>query len=325
MAGITNSPFRRLMRRYDSALVISELVSAKGIQYGSQKTLELLRFTDQERPVGLQVFGEEIDSLCYSCRVIEKLGADFIDLNLGCPVSKVVKKGAGAAMCRDPILLGKILKKIVSSVSIPITIKIRTGWDQGSRNTFSIIQAAIDANVAWVAIHGRTRAQGYEGLADWDWIGEMKIKSKNFIPILGNGDVTTPELALKYLKQYEVDGILIGRGALRNPFIFRQAHSLWKNEEYFKQNKLDFIQLIKEMKELFEESFSPTLAALYARKLLSWYASGFSGCHEFRKQLFSQQQESDFFWNLAFDFFENNGRDRDLKFLEEGFLMGGHG
>src|SRR6478736_3740759 len=220
MAGITNSPFRRLMRRRQSALVVSELVSATGIEYASQKTFDLLRFHEEERVVGLQIFGEETEHLVKACQYVEKQGADFVDLNLGCPVPKVVKKGAGSAMCRDPISLGKTLEAMVKSVKIPVTIKIRTGWDSETKNALDVVKAATDAGVRWVAIHGRTRAQGYSGDADWDFIGNIKAKSS--IPIIGNGDIATGEQAVARVRDYGVDAVLIGRGALRNPFIFEQ-------------------------------------------------------------------------------------------------------
>src|ERR1700679_2961646 len=139
MAGITNSPFRRLMRRRKSAVVVSELVSANGIEYASDRTLDLLRFHEEERVVGLQIFGESTERLVKACQLIEKMGADFVDLNLGCPVPKVVKRGAGSAMCRDPISLGRTLEAMVKSCKIPVTIKIRTGWDSESRNALDVV------------------------------------------------------------------------------------------------------------------------------------------------------------------------------------------
>src|SRR5690606_37820004 len=154
----------------------------------------------------------------------------FVDLNLGCPVPKDVKKGAGSAMCRNPAALGKILAAMVKSVRIPVTIKIRTGWSETSKNALEVVKASADAGVAWVAIHGRTRAQGYSGLADWDLIGEVKAMSP--LPILGNGDVVTPEIAVEKYRKYGVDGVMIGRWALRNPFIFDQAAKLLRGEAY---------------------------------------------------------------------------------------------
>src|SRR5690606_31068839 len=161
---------------------------------------------------------------------VENLGADFVDLNMGCPVPKVVKKGGGAAMCRDLPTLSKTLEAMVKSVKIPVTIKIRTGWDSDSRNAIEVARVAGEAGVAWVAIHGRTRAQAHSGDADWDFIGEVKAKSP--IPIIGNGDLTTPEKAVDRYRKYGVDAVMIGRGALRNPFIFDQAAKLLRGEPF---------------------------------------------------------------------------------------------
>jgi nifR3 family TIM-barrel protein len=158
MAGITNSPFRRLMRRMNSSVVVSELVSSTGMEYMGQKSLDLLKFHEEERIIGLQIFGDDREHLVKASKYIEKLGADFVDLNMGCPVPKVVKRGGGAAMCRDLPELSKTLRAMVEAVKIPVTIKIRTGWDSESRNAVEVARVAADAGVAWVAIHGRTRS-----------------------------------------------------------------------------------------------------------------------------------------------------------------------
>lgn len=322
MAGITNSPFRRLMRRRQSALVVSELVSATGLAYESQKTKDLLRFHDEERVVGLQIFGEDTQDLVRACQYVEKLGADFVDLNLGCPVPKVVKKGAGSAMCRDPISLGRTLEAMVKGCNIPVTIKIRTGWDSESRNALDVVKAAADAGVRWVAIHGRTRAQGYSGSADWDFIGGIKAKSP--IPIIGNGDIATAEQAVSRMRDYGVDAVLIGRGALRNPFIFEQAYALWRGQAPALPSAEQYVRIMEEQQALLHEVYNPRAAMIHARKFLAWYSAGFPGCHEFRKQVFSLA-EPEALWAEARRFFETSARVRDLKFMSEPFLMGGHG
>jgi len=327
MAGITHSPFRRLMRRLKSSMVISELISANGIEYGGAKTLELLRYHEEERVLGFQIFGEDSERLCQAAQKVEKRGADFVDLNLGCPVPKVVKKGAGSALCRDPASLGRILEKLVKSVKIPVSIKIRAGWDCNSKNASQVVQVAAEAGVQWVAIHGRTRAQGYSGLADWDLIGDVKAKSP--IPILGNGDITTAEIAVQRMRTFGVDAVLIGRGALRNPFIFEQSVSLWSGEPIGAPPVQRYIELIQEQRALFQEAFSSRMAMIQARKFLSWYSAGFPGCHEFRSWLFSTPEPElsspDQFWDGAVAFFEKNDKVRDLKFMTQPFLMGGHG
>lgn len=326
MAGITNSPFRRLMRRYGSSLVISELVSANGIEYVSQKTLGLLKFAEEERPVGLQIFGEDAERLARGAQVVEKLGADFVDLNLGCPVPKVVKKGAGSAMCRNPAELGKTLTAMVRAVKIPVTIKIRTGWDQQTRNAHEVVQAAYDAGVRWVAVHGRTRAQGYSGEADWDFIGEIKAKTK--MPIIGNGDLNTPEIAVERIRRYGLDAVMMGRAILRNPFFFKQVSALWKGQSYARPTIEDYLELFKVQRSLMEDHFGRgDIATIHARKFLAWYASGFPRCHEFRKQVFTIP-EGDVLWKTAADYFTQafeDMRGRDMAFLNQPFLMGGHG
>lgn len=322
MAGITNSPFRRLMRKRKSAVVVSELVSANGIEYASNRTLELLKYHDEERTVGLQIFGEDTERLIKACQIVEKMGADFVDLNLGCPVPKVVKNGAGSAMCRNPLQLGKTLEAMVKSVKIPVTIKIRTGWDENSRNAAECVRVAAEAGVAWVAIHGRTRAQGYSGEADWDFIGNVKAKSP--LPIIGNGDVTTPEIAVKRVRDYGVDAVMIGRGALRNPFIFEQTWDLWCGRSYKLPAAERYLELIDEQAKMLHETFNPRSAMVHARKFLAWYSSGFPGCHEFRSKVF-QIPDPDELWSRTREFFEKSTRERDTGYLAQPFLMGGHG
>ncbi len=322
MAGITNSPFRRLMRRMKSSMVISELVSANGIEYLGEKTLDLLRFHEEERTVGLQIFGEHPELLCKAAQYVEKLGADFVDLNLGCPVPKVVKRGAGSAMCRNPSELNKTLTAMVKAVKIPVTIKIRTGWDETSKNALEVVQAAADAGVPWVAIHGRTRAQGYSGLADWDLIGNVKAKSP--IAIIGNGDITTPEVAVEKMRTYGVDAVLIGRGALRNPFIFEQAVALWNGGTYVHPTADRYVSMLDEQRKMLHETYNPRSAMIQSRKFLAWYSAGFPGCHEYRSKVFSIT-EPELLWEETLRFFEKSARERDLRFMAQPFLMGGHG
>jgi nifR3 family TIM-barrel protein len=310
------------MREAGSSVVISELVSANGIEYASARTMDLLKFHESERKVGLQVFGEDQENLVKACQVVEKLGADFVDLNLGCPVPKVVKKGAGSAMCRNPVQLGEILRAMVSSVKIPVTIKIRTGWDQNSRNALEVVRVAADAGVAWVAIHGRTRAQGYSGDADWDFIGEIKAKSP--LPIIGNGDIGTPEQAVSRYHTYGVDAVMIGRGALRNPFLFSQSQELWSGKPMTPITAERMIGLIKKQQGYLRESFQGRGVLLHAKKFLAWYSSGYPGSSEFRKRVF-QATEEEALWADADQFFEVAMKKRDMTFLNEPFLMGGHG
>jgi tRNA-dihydrouridine synthase B len=322
MAGITNSPFRRLMREYKSSVSISELVSANGIEYASDRTLEMLKFVEGERPLGLQIFGEGVENLVKACQVVERTGADFVDLNLGCPVPKIVKKGAGAAMCRHPAELGKILTAMVKSVKIPVTIKIRTGWDANLKNAQEIVNVATDAGVAWVAIHGRTRAQAYTGDADWDFIGEVKAKSS--LPIIGNGDVVTPEVAVQRYRDYGVDAVMIGRGALRNPFLFEQSFALLEGRPIQPITAERLIELLDKQKQYLAETFDGRGAMVHASKFLAWYSSGYPGSAEFRRKVFHFQTHDEL-WDETKSFFATAFQKRDMSFLSEPFLMGGHG
>ncbi|MBC7384579.1 MAG: tRNA dihydrouridine synthase DusB [Cryobacterium sp.] len=322
MAGITNSPFRRLMRRMNSSVVISELVSATGIEYMGQKTLDLLRFHPEERTIGLQIFGDDPAHLVKACQLVEKLGADFVDLNMGCPVPKVVKRGGGAAMCRDLPALSKTLRLMVDSVKIPVTIKIRTGWDSETRNAVEVSRVAADAGIAWVAIHGRTRAQAYAGDADWEFIGNVKAKST--IPVIGNGDLTTPEKAVERYRTYGVDAVLIGRGALRNPFIFDQAAKVLNGQPYRIPEASDYLEMLDAQRKLLEETYLDRGSMVHARKFLAWYSAGFPGSGEFRKKVFTIPEGPEL-WSEATRFFEESVAKRDNQYLQEDFLMGGHG
>ncbi|MGK5088669.1 tRNA dihydrouridine synthase DusB [Bdellovibrionota bacterium FG-2] len=323
MAGITHSPFRRIMRRHGASLVVSELIAANGIAYMGEKTLGLLKFSAEERPLGLQIFGEDGDRMADAARLVEKMGADFVDLNLACPVPKVVRKGGGAAMCRDVPRLAKVLEGVVRAVKIPVTIKIRTGWDADSRNALEVVRAAGDSGVAWVAVHGRTRAQGYSGEADWEFLGDLTAHA-GAIPIIGNGDLVTPELAVERYRKYGVDAVMIGRGVLRNPFFFEQAARVFAGESYVKPGPLEYVEVLKELAPLFDEHFGEQGSLIHMRKFLAWFSSGFPGCHEFRSKVFSQIDRQTL-WAEALHFFSTIPVGRDLGHLQEKFLMGGEG
>ncbi len=330
MAGITDYVFRGFMRKLDSSVVVSELVSATGIEYESQRTFELMNFDDSQRPVGIQLFGEDPEIVARAAQVVEQRGADFVDLNFGCPVPKVVKKGAGSAMLKDPVALQKMLSSVVKAVKIPVTIKIRTGWDSTSRNAAEVCNIAYNEGITWVAIHGRTRAQGYEGLADWDFIRDVKSQTK--IPVLGNGDILTPESAVQRLRESGCDGVLIGRGALKNPFIFADALSLWRGEGQRSDLRRKLSEVYRDLSQDFIKNCNEHIAQIQLKKFASWFSAGYPGAAAFRKQLF-QLKTNDEVLKHAIDYFENlqiiESSDQSHSIREdqskEGFLMGGHG
>jgi nifR3 family TIM-barrel protein len=290
-----------MMRRRKAAMVVSELISATGVHYTCKHTLEMFQFHEEEHPVGIQIFGSDSDYLCHAAQYAQEIGADFVDLNMGCSVPKVVKKGAGAALAANTIQLRKILCALVESVKIPVSIKIRTGWDENSRNAMEVVRLAEDAGIAWVTIHGRTSVQGYSGFADWDFI--KSIKEKTFLPLVGNGDIDTAEKAMQRLKESCVDAVMIGRASGHNPFLFEECFSLWQGKKYTPCKK-DYFQLLCEHRKCLEEYYTSGKSLVLAKKFLVGYASGFPECRKFRNDIF-HTEDRELLWEKAFDFFEN--------------------
>ena len=229
MAGITDLPFRLICRRLGCGMTVSEMVSAKGLLYKNVKTTEMLRIDDGERPTAIQLFGSVPEELAEAARMVEAGGADVIDFNMGCPVPKIVNNGEGSALMKQPQLAHDILAAMVKAVKIPVTVKFRAGWDDSSRNAVEIAKAVEAAGVSAVAVHGRTRQQFYEGKADWGIIAEVKQAVK--VPVFGNGDIFTVEDGLRMLAETGVDGLMIGRGADGNPWIFRELAAVLRGEE----------------------------------------------------------------------------------------------
>jgi nifR3 family TIM-barrel protein len=278
----------------------------------------------EEKPVGLQIFGEEAEHLALAARRLEELGADFIDINLGCPVPKVVSKGGGAAMLKDPTRLLSTLTQVKQALRVPLTIKIRTGWDSQSINAMEVVQVAAEAGVHWVAIHGRTRSQGYEGFADWELMA--RIKEKSPIPIIANGDILTAEQAIERLRTSGCDGVMIGRGALRDPFIFREiAHREGRSTP---ADDWGYWQLITRHLELLQRSFNEFYTGIQLRKFMTWYSAGIEGASQFRRKLYeipSEGGNTGAVIELGRQFFDRPGIHKQPSFLKEPFLQGGHG
>jgi len=330
MAAITDSPFRSFMKEMGAGIVVSELISATGIEYKSQKTLALAKYSENQRPVGIQLFGENPDQMANAAKFVEQSGADFVDVNFGCPVPKVVKKGAGSAMMKDLPAMSKLLTAMTSAVKIPVTIKIRTGWDHNTRNAKDAVKVAEDSGITWVAIHGRTRAQGYDGFADWDFIGEVKKNAK--IPIIGNGDIINSKSAIDKLKSYNLDAVMIGRGALKNPYIFQDCLRQWSSP---KQNSLETSSpapmknfsiafAYKKLIEYLQQDYQDRILEIQAKKFAAWYSTGYPGAANLRKSIFQCKNFNEIY-TVALDFFENIDPSLQENLNNEGFLMGGHG
>ena len=225
MAGLTDTAFRRLVKRQGGCgLVVTEMVSAEGLVRHLDRTLEYAEFTDEERPVAVQVFGGDPARMAHAARIVEELGADAIDVNMGCPVPKVAKGNAGCRLMREPALAAAIVNAMCGAVRIPVTAKIRAGWNDREVNAPEVARALAAAGAAALTVHGRTAAQSYSGNSDWDLIA--RVAGVVSIPVFGNGDCTEPADLLARKRQSGVAGVLVGRGALRNPWIFAQAADL---------------------------------------------------------------------------------------------------
>ncbi|MBE8163433.1 MAG: tRNA dihydrouridine synthase DusB [Bdellovibrionaceae bacterium] len=313
MAGITDAPFRSFMKEMGCGIMTTELISATGLKFNSEKTKKLMAFSQDQQPVGVQLFGTDLKDLEYASKYIEDQGASFIDINLGCPVNKVVKKGAGSALLKDLKTLSGIFSCIKKAVNIPVTAKIRTGWDSQSRNSLEVATLAYNEGLTWVSIHGRTRAQGYSGLADWEYIKSVKKDSP--IPIIGNGDIHTYQDAINYLNTSQCDAVMIGRGCLKNPWIFLEA----SKKQTLTRN---FSQLFKTLAKHFEQ-YEERIQLLQIKKLSAWYSAGYRNSTEFRKEIF-QIKEKQNLLNAVEQFFINmHEAPKDTR--NENFLMGGHG
>lgn len=219
IAGYSDSPFRQICLRHGAALVVTELLSAEGVARNSEKTLELARFDPEERPIALQVFGHDMDVMA---RAAEKLGRerepDLIDINMGCPARKVVKGGSGSALLMDPEKMTRLTRAVVEASPVPVSVKLRIGWNDTRSYPLEYVDALEEGGAAFMAVHGRTREQMYGGEADWEVIGEMAARAR--IPLIGNGDITSHREAREKMEKYGCDAVMIGRGALGNPWIF---------------------------------------------------------------------------------------------------------
>ena len=224
MAGMTDTAFRRLVKRQGGCgLVVSEMVSAEGLVRGIDRTLEYAEFTDEERPVSIQIFGGDPSTMAEAAGIVESMGADIVDINMGCPVPKIAKHDAGCSLMRDPRHAAAIVGAMVKAVKIPVTVKMRAGWSDQDRNAPDVARRVEDAGAAAVAVHGRTAAQSYSGLADWTLVHE--IAERLTIPVFGSGDCVEPEQIVERMRG-GVEGVLVGRGVLRNPWILAQAADL---------------------------------------------------------------------------------------------------
>lgn len=281
MAGITDLPFRLICRRLGCGMTVSEMVSAKGLLYKNVKTTEMLRIDDGERPTAIQLFGSVPAELAEAARMVEASGADMIDFNMGCPVPKIVNNGEGSALMKNPQLAHDILAAMVKAVKIPVTVKFRAGWDDANRNAVEIACAVEAAGVSAVAVHGRTRQQFYEGKADWSIIADVKQAVK--VPVFGNGDIFTVADGLRMLEQTGCDGLMIGRGADGNPWLFTALAAALRGEPLPQPPSLkERLAQAAEHLEMLIAYKNEVVAVKEMRRHISAYLKGMPHAAEFR-------------------------------------------
>jgi tRNA-dihydrouridine synthase B len=286
MAGMTDTAFRRLVKRHGGCgLVVTEMVSAEGLVRGIDRTLEYAEYTDEERPISIQIFGGDPDKMAAAAQIVEGMGADIVDVNMGCPVPKIAKHNAGCSLMREPAHAATVIGAMAKAVKIPVTVKMRAGWNDDERNAPTLARMVQDAGAAAIAVHGRTAAQSYSGSADWELVAKIAADMK--IPVFGSGDCIEPQQIVDRLRS-GVGGVLVGRGVLRNPWILAQAVDLIEGRpvrpvtlEDRGRFLLDYIDL------LLHERVDETRALTHdrwvinkLRALASWYTKGLdNGSH----------------------------------------------
>ena len=281
MAGVTDLPFRLLCKEQGCGLVYTEMVSAKGIYYNNKNTGILLEINPQERPVSLQLFGRDPKIMSEMAKRIEELPFDILDINMGCPVPKVVNNGEGSALMEEPALVGEIVEAISKAIQKPVTVKIRKGFTMEHVNAPEIAHIAQESGAAAVAVHGRTRSQYYSGRADWDII--RQVKEKLTIPIIGNGDIFTPEDAVNMMAETGCDAVMIGRGVQGNPWLFsRTLHYLNTGELFPKPEVSEVLEMILRHARL-QMAFKGEYSGIREmRKHTAWYMTGYPNASKLR-------------------------------------------
>jgi tRNA-dihydrouridine synthase B len=283
MAGVTDRPFRLLCRRMGAGLAVSEMVIADSKLWNTRKSRTRMNHQGEPEPRSVQIAGGDPDMLANAARLNAEFGAQIIDINMGCPAKKVCNKAAGSALMKDEALVREILKAVVAAVDIPVTLKMRTGWDREHRNAPVIARMAEDAGIQALAIHGRTRADAYKGEAEYDTIAE--VKSRVGIPVFANGDITSPEQARHVLSHTGADGLLIGRGAQGRPWIFREILHFLETGRHLAEPPLDEVeQVLREHLEALHGFYGETMGVRIARKHVGWYLQSHDEDKRFRKR-----------------------------------------
>jgi len=269
MEDVTDIGFRMLCKRYGAAMVYTEFVSADAIIRSIKSTLDKMSINDAERPVGVQIYGRDVESMVEAARIVERVNPDLIDLNFGCPVKKVAGKGAGSGMLRNIPLLLDITRNVVQAVSTPVTVKTRLGWDNDSLVITELADQLQDCGIKALTIHGRTRAQMYTGEADWRLIGEVKRNPRIHIPIIGNGDITTPEEAKRAFDDYGVDAVMVGRATFGRPWVFKEMRDYIDNTPSTALTLDDKIDILEEQLRINVERIDEYRGIIHTRRHLA--------------------------------------------------------
>lgn len=283
MEDVTDIGFRRLCKRYGAAMVYTEFVSAEALVRSVKSTMNKLTISDDERPVGIQIYGRDVPQMVEAAKIVEEAGPDLIDINFGCPVKKVAGKGAGAGMLQNIPLLLDITREVVKAVKVPVTVKTRLGWNSDNLIITELAEQLQDCGIQALTIHGRTRAQMYTGQADWTLIGEVKRNPRIHIPIIGNGDITTPEEARQAFERYGVDAVMIGRATFGHPWIFKEIRDFLNGKE--PDSELDFnrkLDILEEQLRINVERIDEYRGILHTRRHLA-ATPIFKGIPDFRQ------------------------------------------
>ena len=306
MAGICNSAYRTIIKDMGAGLIVAEMVSDKAIFYGSKKTIDMLYMTDYERPISQQIFGSDKESFIYAAKFInENMHPDIIDINMGCPVPKVaIGAQAGSALLKSPDKVYEIVKSVVECVNVPVTVKIRSGWDEKSINAVEIAKIIEKAGASAITVHPRTRKQGYTGLSDWSIIKDVK-QSVN-IPVIGNGDINSCYDAKRMIDETGCDAVMIGRGALGNPWLIKECveyleYGIEPKPVEFKEK----IDMIKRHLNLLLKTKPYKVAMLEIRSHASWYLKGLKDAKSLKEKIFKTQTEEELI-NLLDEYLKNN-------------------
>jgi len=286
MDGYTNIPFRIIIKEMNPDLMFTEFVNSDAVIHENKKTINKIRILDEERPVAIQIFGHKPENMAEAAKIVEEIGPELIDINFGCPAPTVSGHGSGAALLKDLPLVSKICESVVKAVKIPVSAKTRLGWDNSGINIFQTAKIFEESGISMVTLHPRTKSQKFDGKSDWNYIRELKVRLK--IPLIGNGDITNPEEALKMFNDTGCDGIMIGREAVKNPWIFKQIKSYIDSGNYIKETP------INERKRLCLKHFDLSVkylgevkGMLEMRKLYQNYFRAIPNLKNFKQKVFS--------------------------------------